>query len=286
MLRPASHLRGDAGSREVLAHDAYHLVDHLLARRTLLVEEPGDALVSGRVRQSEGEVFHLPLELPDAQPVGQRREQVERHPRVALAQCLVGMAGERAQGHQFLGQLDQHGADVLHHRQQHLAQGLLLGRRGAGLANLGQRLDRIEPRRALDQRQHLRPGALAQRFARVAAVERQPGEQRSQAAGRIGADRGQDLCDIECGRRPERPDRQPQVAIAQRSPGQRRLDLRTRDRREAALLAQQGGGVQCPVVGRRLRWLDQFVGGHVAIIPPALHRLGPEGARAPLPPTG
>ena len=90
-----------------------------------------DRVVGLRVEVAEGEVFQLRLELPDAEPVGERR--VDLHRLLGDAELLVARhRAERAHVVQAVGQLDQDDADVVDHRQEHLAQvlGLLLCARG------------------------------------------------------------------------------------------------------------------------------------------------------------
>jgi hypothetical protein len=60
----------------------------------LLVEHLGDALVGVRVEEAEGQVLQLPLQLPDAEAVGERRIDVERLARHLGAQVVL-MLGEK-----------------------------------------------------------------------------------------------------------------------------------------------------------------------------------------------
>ena len=87
----------------------------------------GDALVGLRLEDAERQVLHLPLELPHAEPVRERRVDVVRQPRGLPARRRVVQAHRVAQRLQVIGELDQDDAHVLHHGEQHLAQRLELG---------------------------------------------------------------------------------------------------------------------------------------------------------------
>jgi hypothetical protein len=106
-----------------------------LALHALLVQQLGDAAVFVALQEAEGQVLQLPLDLPDAQAVGQRREHGlglfgQGHRAVAFA------GGEPAQRLQARGQAQQHHAQVAREGQQHLAHALgLLG--ALGVAQLG-----------------------------------------------------------------------------------------------------------------------------------------------------
>lgn len=105
-----------------------------LALDALFVEQLRDALVGGRFLEAEREVFELPLQLPDAEPVRERCVDLERFA------CNFGRGrdlGRRvvAQRLHARREPDQHHANVLRERQQHLAQRLHLGTaRGLGVA--------------------------------------------------------------------------------------------------------------------------------------------------------
>ena len=78
------------------------------------------SLVVLGLQVAERQVLELPLDLPDAQPIGQRR--VDLHRLLGDAPLLVGrQILERPHVVQAIGQLDEHHADVLGHGQEHLA---------------------------------------------------------------------------------------------------------------------------------------------------------------------
>ena len=99
------------------------------------------------------EVLELPLELPDAQPLGQRRVDLGGLARDALL-LLDGQGTQGAHVVQPVGELDEHHADVFGHGQEHLADVLrllLLVGSGAELGQLGDAVDeaaRPPPRNA------------------------------------------------------------------------------------------------------------------------------------------
>ena len=74
------------------------------------------------------QILEFPLELPHPKAVGERRENIARQLcRCALQPLVFGLDDETQLLH-MVGELDQHDADVLHHREQHLAQRFELGR--------------------------------------------------------------------------------------------------------------------------------------------------------------
>ncbi len=117
----AGHFSGDARLAQHLLQLRNHIGDILLAIHSALIQQLGDFLVQLGLQIAHRKVFQFPFELPHAEPIGQRREE---------AACLLSdlfllfrlRARQMAHGLGALGQLDQHHADVFHHRQQHLAQ--------------------------------------------------------------------------------------------------------------------------------------------------------------------
>ena len=80
----------------------------------------GNLVVLLGLEVAEREVLELPLQLPDAQPVGERRVDLHRLLRHAAA---LGRRPELERLHvvEPVGQLDEDHADVLGHGQEHLA---------------------------------------------------------------------------------------------------------------------------------------------------------------------
>ena len=86
----------------------------------LFIQQPGNVLVGDRLQKAEGQVFHLPFNLPDAQAVGQGRKHLQ-----GFAGQLGGHGqfggGKVAQGLQARGQAQHDHPKVTAERQQHLA---------------------------------------------------------------------------------------------------------------------------------------------------------------------
>ena len=80
-----------------------------------------------RIDVAKGKILELGFELPDTQAVGQRRINLERlqgNPLLLFGPHHI----ERAHVVQAVAELDEHHADVIDHRQEHLAQVLGLMR--------------------------------------------------------------------------------------------------------------------------------------------------------------
>ncbi len=90
------------------------------------VQQSGHLAVDVGLQKTKGQVFHLPLDLPDAQAVGQRREHLQRLLRqTGRHRQLAG--GKMAQRLQARGQAQHDDAQIARKRQQHLAHILQLG---------------------------------------------------------------------------------------------------------------------------------------------------------------
>ncbi len=92
------------------------------AIRAALCQLPGDFLIFGRVDVTERQVFELPLDLPDTEPVRQWCENIQGLLGDALA-LRLGHVAERAHVVQAVCQLDQHHAHIVTHGEEGLAQG-------------------------------------------------------------------------------------------------------------------------------------------------------------------
>ena len=121
------------------------LFEVALALPRVLQHHRLDLGVALRVQHREREVLELPLDVLHAEPVRERRVDVERFLRDPL---LLGLGQRRDRAHvvQPVGELDQQDAHVLRHRDEHLAH-----RRGL-LRLLGVELEPVELGDAVDDR--------------------------------------------------------------------------------------------------------------------------------------
>ena len=153
-----------------------------------------NALVFDGLERAQRQVLEFPFELPQAQPIGERRVDVHYFARRFPAHALVAVHQETQRLRPF-GELDQHDANVVDHGEQHLAQ--VFGLRAALLAvgagiGVGRRMDDVHPRDAADQRRDI--DAERRDHARV-VVTGNVGEADEQRRGqRIGIEplRGED----------------------------------------------------------------------------------------------
>ena len=144
-----------------------------------------DLRVLARVQRLEGEVLELPLERVDAEPVRERRVDLERLPRL-LDLLLLAEVLDRAEVVEAVGELDEDDAHVLGHRHDHLP--VVLGLRLLA----GLELDARQLRDAVDERGDLVAELLAQRRrARRRCPRRRRGGARRRSSARRGAGRAQ-----------------------------------------------------------------------------------------------
>ena len=153
VLGPALDFGADADRGQFAAQPLDRLVDEALALDPALIEHLRDPFVGFGLQEAEGQILQLPLELPDPEPVGQRRVDVQAlagH----LGARLAGLVGIVAQGLGARGQPQQHHPDVLDHREQHLAQHLALRadfRRGGIRGGAGDHPQAVQAAQAFDQ---------------------------------------------------------------------------------------------------------------------------------------
>ena len=185
MLRAPGDRGLDLRVLEVALDLADHLGQELVARRRALGDQPHDLVVDLGVEGGEREVLELPLEGVHAEPVGQRREDLERLAGLALLRLLLEVA-QRAHVVQPVGQLDHEHPDVAAHRHDHLADGLRLRRVAV--------LDLVQLGDAVDQPGHLVAELGAQLVEGVRRVldrvVEQRGDQRRLGHADVGQDRG------------------------------------------------------------------------------------------------
>jgi len=138
---------GDAVVQALLIQPLAHRGDGPLqigrALYALLCNQAGDAVILLGLQIPESQVLQLPLELPDTQAVGQRREHVHRlagDARLALRLQVT----EGAHVVQPVRQLDDDDAQVVHHGEDHLAQVLGLFLIQVRTVHLALALDALE----------------------------------------------------------------------------------------------------------------------------------------------
>ena len=155
VLRPAAGVGLDADRGELTLEDLLDVIDVGLALFALACDLLDDLLVFLGVELGKREVFQFPLDVPHAEPVGQRRVDVQRllghRPAPVLRQVVDGPHVVQA-----VRQLHQHHPDVFRHGDQHLADvfrlRLLLAVEG----------DLLQLGHARHQLAHRRPEALLQ----------------------------------------------------------------------------------------------------------------------------
>ena len=111
--------------RQLLAQSLGHHLQILLTVNAAFVHAGRDAPILLRMQVTEAEVFQFPLELPDAQQIGQRRKEIHR----VLRDAHLLFRRHVAQGAhvvQAVRQLDENDTHVVAHRQHHLAQIMLI----------------------------------------------------------------------------------------------------------------------------------------------------------------
>ena len=143
MLGPAADLGSDVDLAELLAKDADALVDEALPRPAAIGEHVDELPELVRLEVLEGEVLELPLDLPHAEPMRERRVDLHRLARDA-GLLVRRQVGERPHVVEPVGELDDHDADVLGHREEHLSNALgLLLLDAAGAPELGELRDPV-----------------------------------------------------------------------------------------------------------------------------------------------
>ncbi len=110
---------GDRDLVELLREHDRGLVHVLLAVGAALGDHRLDLGVLAGMERLEGEVLELPLDLVDAEPVRERRVDLEGLARL-LDLLLAPEVLERAHVVQAVGELDQDDPDVVGHRDDHL----------------------------------------------------------------------------------------------------------------------------------------------------------------------
>jgi hypothetical protein len=135
---------------QALGHHDLDLLHQLLAVAAGTAHRRREDAIAHGVERAEGKILELVLEGVDAEAVGDGREDVEGLARDAVA-LVRRHHPERAHVVKAIGQLDEHDADVVDHRQHHLLQvgRLLLGARiEVQMGELAQAVDEARDRLA------------------------------------------------------------------------------------------------------------------------------------------
>ena len=192
MFGPALHFGVDARRAQFRLQRGHRIGDEVLALVALLVQHGRDFLVQLGLEVAESVVFQLPLELPDAEAVGERRKDVQRLLRIGPAQG-VGRAREETQRLGAARQPHQHHADVFDHGEEHFAQHLgLRAARGAGFLSRQCAGDHAQPVKLGDARDQCRDRRA------------EGGSELVLAVGQILGHREQDAGDARLGVQPQR----------------------------------------------------------------------------------
>ena len=136
VLRPAQHQGVDTARGQSGGNGAACLFRVRFALHAFPVDKPRYRLIFTRVQEAKRLVFKPPLDVRHAEPVRQRRVDVEGLLGYALSPCLRQVR-QRTHVVEPVGQFDHHDADVLGHRYEHLARARRAGlvrrrRRDAG----------------------------------------------------------------------------------------------------------------------------------------------------------
>ena len=120
MLRPAANLEPEFPLLQPTLNGRGKSPDVMLTLPTPGLQPPGDHLVVAWIEMLERQVFQLPLDVCQTEAVCERGIDVQRLPCQALL-LLLRQVLQRAHVVEPVGKLDEHDADVIDHRQEHLA---------------------------------------------------------------------------------------------------------------------------------------------------------------------
>ena len=194
VLGPAADVGLDTGGGEFVAQLLHDIGDVLLAIQPPLVQQGRDLLVLLGLQVTEGQVLQLPLDMTDAQAVGQGCIDVGHLASHPVAAFFGGVL-DRTDGAGALGQLDQGHAHVVDHGHQHAPQVVDLGLAAQhhGLARIETLADRRHAQHAFDQLGHHRPEMLRGRLQGRLALAHRPVDDGRDQAVLIQLEIGQDL---------------------------------------------------------------------------------------------
>jgi hypothetical protein len=167
VLRSSGNVGVQPGRCELVLERRLDVFDVVRPVEAALIDQLGDLLVGMRFERAKRKILELPFELPDAEPVSERREQILRFAR-GLQTMVALAADQKPQRLRAFRKLDEHHANVADHGQQHLAQ--ILGLDVTVLFRCDADLrcaDRTHARDAGDQM----PDVGAEFFRKLLAVE-------------------------------------------------------------------------------------------------------------------
>ena len=132
-------------------------LDVTVAIQALFVQQFGDLFVGGTMQVPERKIFQLPLDVTNAEPVGQGRVDIKHFPGDAHALFFRSIL-YRPNGAGTLRQLDQGNPDIVNHGDEHLADVVQLAFALAQNVTLQRVVDGRDGRHllhAVDQARHL-----------------------------------------------------------------------------------------------------------------------------------
>ena len=153
MLRPAVNFVVNVHLLELVAQGVDHRADVFLALGALHADLDNQVLISLRVEIAQAQILKLLLDFIYAKTMRQRRVNVER----LLCDSLLALRRLRFQGAHVVRsvrQFDEHNADILAHRQNHLADGFGL------LLHAGGKIQPFQFGHAVDEQRNLLPEFL------------------------------------------------------------------------------------------------------------------------------
>ena len=223
LMRPSISTTGTCASASLAAIVVFSSLDQPFGGAALRVDLGAQRFVGLRLEVAERQLLELVLHLAHPEAVGDRRVDVARLLR-DLDAALLGQVAERPHVVQAVGELDEDDADVVDHRQQHLAEVLglpLLARRERDGADLGHALDDVgdfgaeQLLDALDGRQRVFDDVVEEAGGDGDGVELHVGEEVGDGEGmdQVGLARMADLSPVLEGREDVGPPEQLDVGV-------------------------------------------------------------------------
>ncbi len=126
MFRPPVDFCPHALFLHLLTQIGHKVIDILFTIDAPLMQQLRDAFIFIRMQIAEAVIFELPFQLADTEPVSQRRIDV-RALFCRQHAFIFWRIFHLTQMRNPLGQLDDHAAEIFHHREQHTADIVHLG---------------------------------------------------------------------------------------------------------------------------------------------------------------